>query len=60
MKLRSRGGNTAVGIATGYRLNGSGIEFRGGGGGGFFESAHPHPGVHTASSKMGTGSNSRR
>jgi len=52
------GPGTVVGIATGYGLDGPGIEFRWGGGGGrrFSASAQTGPEAHTVSCTMGTGS----
>jgi hypothetical protein len=49
-----RGRDNSVGIATGYGLDGPGIEYRLGAR--FFAHVQTGPGAHPASSTMGTGS----
>jgi len=49
------GPGSSVGIATGYGLDGPGIESRWGGGR-FSAPVHTDPGAHPASCTMGTGS----
>jgi hypothetical protein len=49
------GPGTSVGLATGYGLDGPGIESRGGGSR-FSAPVQTGPGAHPASYKMGTGS----